>query len=60
MSITPRATRRRTPGRCDVVATTASSGASAEFPTRLGIKERNIRVIFALLTLIFGLGIRST
>lgn len=32
-------------------------GVCGGFATRLGIKERNIRVIFALLTLIFGLGI---
>ncbi len=32
-------------------------GVCGGFATRLGIKERNIRVIFALLTLVFGLGI---
>jgi len=32
-------------------------GVCGGFATRLGIKERNIRIIFALLTLIFGLGI---
>jgi signal transduction histidine kinase len=32
-------------------------GVCGGFATRLGIKERNIRVIFALLTLFFGLGI---
>ena len=32
-------------------------GVCGGFATRLGIKERNVRVIFALLTLIFGLGI---
>ncbi len=32
-------------------------GVCGGFATRLGIKERNIRVIFALLTLIFGLGV---
>jgi signal transduction histidine kinase len=32
-------------------------GVCGGFATRLGIKERNIRVIFALLTLIFGFGI---
>src|ERR1039458_9447320 len=32
-------------------------GVCGGFATRLGIKERNIRVIFALLTLVFGLGV---
>ena len=32
-------------------------GVCGGFATRLGIKERNIRIIFALLTLIFGLGV---
>src|SRR3984957_10763500 len=32
-------------------------GVCGGFATRLGIKERNIRVIFALLTLVFGFGI---
>jgi len=32
-------------------------GVCGGFATRLGIKERNIRIMFALLTLIFGLGI---
>ena len=32
-------------------------GVCGGFATRLGIKERNIRVMFALLTLIFGFGI---
>jgi signal transduction histidine kinase len=32
-------------------------GVCGGFATRLGIKERNIRIIFALLTLVFGLGI---
>ena len=32
-------------------------GVCGGFATRLGIKERNIRVIFALLTLLFGFGI---
>lgn len=32
-------------------------GVCGGFATRLGIKERNIRVMFALLTLVFGLGI---
>ena len=32
-------------------------GVCGGFGTRLGIKERNIRVIFALLTLVFGLGL---
>ncbi len=32
-------------------------GVCGGFATRLGIKERNIRVIFALLTLIFGFGV---
>ncbi len=32
-------------------------GVCGGFATRLGIKERNIRVIFALLALFFGLGI---
>jgi signal transduction histidine kinase len=32
-------------------------GVCGGFATRLGIKERNVRVMFALLTLIFGLGI---
>ena len=32
-------------------------GVCGGFATRLGIKERNIRFIFALLTLVFGLGI---
>jgi signal transduction histidine kinase len=32
-------------------------GVCGGFATRLGIKERNIRVIFALLTLFFGLGV---
>lgn len=32
-------------------------GVCGGFATRLGIKERNIRVIFALLTLMFGLGV---
>jgi signal transduction histidine kinase len=32
-------------------------GVCGGFATRLGIKERNIRIIFALLTLFFGLGI---
>jgi signal transduction histidine kinase len=32
-------------------------GVCGGFATRLGIKERNVRVMFALLTLIFGLGV---
>jgi signal transduction histidine kinase len=32
-------------------------GVCGGFATRLGIRERNIRIIFALLTLVFGLGI---
>ena len=32
-------------------------GVCGGFATRLGIKERNIRIIFALLTLVFGLGV---
>ena len=32
-------------------------GVCGGFATRLGIKERNVRVIFALLTLFFGLGV---
>jgi signal transduction histidine kinase len=32
-------------------------GVCGGFATRLGIKERNVRIIFALLTLIFGLGV---
>jgi signal transduction histidine kinase len=32
-------------------------GVCGGFATRLGIKERNIRFIFALLTMVFGLGI---
>lgn len=32
-------------------------GVCGGFATRLGIRERNIRVIFALLTLVFGLGV---
>jgi len=32
-------------------------GVCGGFATRLGIKERNIRVVFALLTLLFGFGV---
>jgi signal transduction histidine kinase len=32
-------------------------GVCGGFATRLGIKERNVRVIFSLLTLVFGLGV---
>lgn len=47
---TPQRPLRRGRGNCIV------GGVCGGFATRLGIKERNIRIVFSLLTLVFGLG----